>query len=171
MNLFRLLGAVNFATQPSLQRFFSSREDFLLLSKSASPRTRMTASVLTGLLMCAYGLSLHNGTKVFAAGQAAEGKTLPLIQAHQADSFVDSIGVGTHLTYTDTLYYSAWPQVFSALQTLGIRHIRDGYYDWAPNAPFIAEHQQLAQAGIKTDYVVPFNSSTTAQGIEQIFRR
>src|ERR1700739_2848082 len=102
------------------------------------------------------------------AALAAKGeKSLPMVQAYPADSFVDSIGVVTHLTYTDTPYFTAWPQIFGALQTLGVRHIRDGYYDWAENSPFIAEHRQLASAEIKTDYVVPFNPSTTPQNMEE----
>lgn len=89
------------------------------------------------------------------------------MQAYPADSFVDSIGVVTHLTYTNTPYATAWPQVYTALQNLGVRHVRDGYYNWQAGSPFYAEHQQLAQAGIKTDYVVPYNTSTTPQAIEQ----
>jgi len=90
------------------------------------------------------------------------------VQASPADSFVDSIGVGTHLTYTNTLYYTNWQQVFADLQTLGIRHVRDGYFDpnWGP--PYTTEHQQLAQAGIRTDYVVPYDSTVTPKNIEQL---
>jgi hypothetical protein len=80
---------------------------------------------------------------------------------------VDSMGVVTHLSYTDTPYFTAWPQVLSALQTLGVRHIRDGFYPWASSSPFIAEHQALANAGIGTDYVVPIGSTTAPQAIEQ----
>lgn len=104
----------------------------------------------------------------FASGQNSEGDgSLPLVQAYQSDSFVDSIGVVTHLSYTNTPYYTAWPQVFNALQALGVRHIRDGYFDWDADSPFVAEHQQLLSAGIRTNYVVPFNSATTPQQIEQ----
>jgi hypothetical protein len=92
---------------------------------------------------------------------------LPSETAAQADSFVDSIGAVTHLSYNDTPYYTAWPQVLSALKTLGVRHIRDGFYDWAPDSPYIQEHQQLAAAGIKCDYVVPLDASTTPAAIEQ----
>ena len=89
-------------------------------------------------------------------------------QASPADSFVDSIGIGTHLTYGNTLYYTAWPQVFEDLQELGVRHIRDGYFNpnWGP--PFTTRHQQLEQAHIRTDYVIPYDSSITAQSIERL---
>jgi hypothetical protein len=90
------------------------------------------------------------------------------VQASPADSFVDSIGVGTHLTYQNTLYYTAWPQVLNELQRLGVRHIRDGYFNpnWGP--PYTTEHQQLAQTGIKTDYVIPYDTTITPQTIEQL---
>lgn len=89
-------------------------------------------------------------------------------QASPADSFVDSIGVNTHLMYQNTLYYTAWPQVFTDLQELGVRHIRDGYFDVNWGAPYTTEHQQLAQAGIRTDYVVGYNPAITPQDIEQL---
>jgi len=92
-------------------------------------------------------------------------------QAAQAQAFVNTAGVNTHLTYTDTPYYTAWPQIFNALQTLGVKHIRDGYFDtWA--TPQIAyEHQQLAQAGITTDYVLPFGMNPSPQALQQFAGR
>ena len=83
------------------------------------------------------------------------------MQAYSADSFVDSIGVGTHLTYNDTNYYTNWPATLAALQSLGVRHTRDGLYDFPSGTPYVARHQQLAAAGIKTDYVMPIDNSTT----------
>ncbi len=90
---------------------------------------------------------------------------MPLEQASAAASFVDSAGVVTHLSYTDTAYYTNFPQISSSLQSLGIRHIRDGYYSWSATDPIVKNHQQLASAGIKCDYVVPFNTSTTPTAI------
>jgi hypothetical protein len=98
----------------------------------------------------------------------AEAQSASLAQARQADSFVDSIGVVTHLTYTDTNYYLDWPAVFYDLQRLGVRHIRDGYYDWGSGAPYFSEHRQLASAGIKTEYVIPYNASTTTAAVESV---
>lgn len=86
---------------------------------------------------------------------------LPQVQAFQADTFVDSIGVGTHLTYNDTNYYTNWSATLAALQSLGVRHARDGFYNFPAGSPYAARHQQLAAAGIKTDYVMPIDSSTT----------
>lgn len=102
-----------------------------------------------------------------ASISSSASSPLPQEQAAQADAFVDSMGVVTHLSYTDTPYFTAWPQVLNALQTLGVRHIRDGFYPWASSSPFIAEHQALANAGIGTDYVVPIESTTDPKAIEQ----
>jgi len=115
-------------------------------------------------------LAACQSPSVSTSFQAAAQSTssLPNVQAYQSDSFVDSIGVVTHLTYTDTNYYLQWPAVFYDLQWLGVRHIRDGYYNWAPGSQFFAEHQQLASAGIKTDYVVPYNFSTTPAAVANI---
>jgi hypothetical protein len=92
---------------------------------------------------------------------------LPVEQAAQADAFVDSIGIGTHLSYNDTPYFSAWPQVLNALTTLGVRHIRDGFWNWDSSSPYISEHEALADAGIKCTYVVPINSTGVPESIEQ----
>ncbi|MGB7265268.1 MAG: Ricin B lectin, partial [Terracidiphilus sp.] len=88
------------------------------------------------------------------------------MQASAAASFIDSVGVVTHLSYTDTPYYTDFPQILTALQSLGVHHIRDGYYPWPASSPVVQAHHQLAAAGIKCDYVVSYNSATTAQAIE-----
>lgn len=98
--------------------------------------------------------------------QSPDTSTLPSQPADSAAAFVDSVGVVTHLSYTDTPYYTNFSQVLSALQTLGVHHIRDGYYPWPASSPIIQAHQQLAAARIKCDYVVPLALSTTPQAIE-----
>ena len=47
-------------------------------------------------------------------------------QARPADSVVETIGVNTHLGYTNTPYYSEFATVRQRLDELGIRYIRDG---------------------------------------------
>ena len=98
------------------------------------------------------------------------GTDAPGEQAFQADAFVDSIGVNTHLSYTDTPYFSRWQDVLTKLQRSGIRHIRDGFYNWT-NEPFIAEHRTLASAGIRCDYIIPLNSTTTGSIIASFAER
>jgi hypothetical protein len=46
-------------------------------------------------------------------------------QAKSAGSFVDSIGVNTHLHYWDTVYKD-YPLITDKLSTLGVKHARDG---------------------------------------------
>ena len=63
-----------------------------------------------------------------------------------------------HMSYTNTPYYSEWPQVFAALKALGVRHYRDGFYPWDPaKVPYYQRHQQLGAAGIKGDIIIPWN--------------
>ncbi|MDT7814443.1 MAG: hypothetical protein QOJ42_4359 [Acidobacteriaceae bacterium] len=95
------------------------------------------------------------------AAQSATGE-----QAVQADSFVDSVGVATHLAYTDTPYYAAWPQVLSKIKSLGVRHVRDGFYNWPSSSPLIAEHQALAAAGVTCTYVIPLDNTTTPEMVQ-----
>jgi hypothetical protein len=72
-----------------------------------------------------------------------------------SDAFVDSIGINTHLSYGE---YSNFSLVFSRLQSLGIRHIRDGA-DLGTNV--CDKMKQLAAAGIRTDSITnPSESSS-----------
>lgn len=69
---------------------------------------------------------------------------LPSEQASQADSFIDSIGIQTHVSYVDTAY-GQWTKVLAGLQSLGVRHIRDGL---PVTSTFLNNFQQLTAAGI-----------------------
>jgi hypothetical protein len=44
-----------------------------------------------------------------------------------AVAFRDSVGVATHVGYTDTAYAN-WPRLVARLDELGVRHLRDGAY-------------------------------------------
>jgi hypothetical protein len=82
-------------------------------------------------------------------------------QAIKADDLVDSIGVNTHFSYTNTYYYQKYSQAIAAVSAAGIRHIRDGYYLWPAGNQMYKIHQTLKNAGIGTDYVVSYNPLTT----------
>src|SRR5580693_7667419 len=86
---------------------------------STTPERPFTSS----LLCAAFAAAL-----MLAAPQNSVAQMLPTEQAAQAEALVDTAGVNTHLTYTNTPYYTAWPQIFSSLQSLGVKHIRDGYF-------------------------------------------
>jgi hypothetical protein len=79
------------------------------------------------------------------ADTAGSSSALHDEQASSAAAFVDSIGVQTHINYTDTPYAN-WQQVLAEINRLGVRHIRDAL----PLTPtFVKNHQQLAAAGIR----------------------
>lgn len=71
-------------------------------------------------------------------------------QAFSADSFVDSIGVGVHLTYGDTPYARFDDLIKPKLQELGIRHIRDGAHN---ESDYLDKIKALASVGIKSQLI------------------
>lgn len=89
-------------------------------------------------------------------------------QAGQADAFVDSVGVQTHWNYDDTGYTTLFPHLVSELKASGIRHLRDGLWNWDPGTRYTAEHRVLAAAGLKTTYGLSLDYSMTPQIIQSI---
>ena len=87
-------------------------------------------------------------------------------QAIKTDDLVDSIGINTHFAYTNTFYYQKYQQVISALSTAGIRHVRDGYYDWPAGNQMYNLHQALKTAEIGTDFVISYNPLTTVSDLK-----
>src|SRR6266576_876901 len=76
-------------------------------------------------------------TALFATATATPAAAAPApTPARQADSFVDSIGVATHLTYGDQVYGNT-AMVMQRLKEAGIRHIRDG---WGPGSQYAFDH-------------------------------
>lgn len=71
-----------------------------------------------------------------------------LEQAKASDSFVNAIGVNTHLMFTDSAYGRYDDLIKPKLQELGVRHIRDG----GPphDQVFWSKIQDLGRVGIKT---------------------
>jgi hypothetical protein len=54
--------------------------------------------------------------------------------------------------------------VLSALEALGVRHVRDGYYNWPAGDPIYAKHRELAANGIGCNFVMAIDSEAdTAQ--------
>lgn len=70
-------------------------------------------------------------------------------QARPAFSFIDSVGLNTHIRYYDTAYGN-FPLIKQRLQELGVRHLRDGGSD----PLWIQRINELAQAGIKSTIVI-----------------
>ena len=89
-------------------------------------------------------------------------------RAQQADQFVDSVGINTHITYTNTAYASQWSTILADLKELHVRHVRDGFYPWAVGNEYYAKHQQLHAAGIDCDYVTSPNAIPTPEQVERV---
>ncbi len=70
---------------------------------------------------------------------------------HDARAFVDSIGVNTHLYFTDTAY-ADFAMTKQRLQELGVRHVRDGF-DPGRRQWFFDRVNSLGAAGIKSTLI------------------
>jgi hypothetical protein len=89
-------------------------------------------------------------------------------RAQQADQFVDSVGINTHITYTNTAYASQWGTVLTYLKDLHIHHVRDGFYPWAEGNAYYTKHQQLHALGIDCDYVTSPTAVPTPEQVELV---
>lgn len=85
-------------------------------------------------------------------------------QARSADSFVDSIGVNVHLTYTDTAYGKYKSIIRPRLQELGIRHIRDGFV--RKRAKYYQRLRELADLGIHATLIAGIGWVSPQQAVE-----
>lgn len=89
------------------------------------------------------------------------------VKAKKADSFVDSIGVNTHLFYTDTVYHEKYEEIIKPkLLELGVRHIRDG--GTRNLSGYLDRLQELKSFGINSTLIFGPNTGTPADGIELI---
>lgn len=100
--------------------------------------------------------------------QVSPAQSIQPERAAVSQNFVDMAGVVTHFNYTNTIYGSNWPQLFQALQNLGVHHIRDGYFNPDQYPQLVQEHQQLEAAGIRTTYVMQYDPSIPASAIEHL---
>lgn len=86
-------------------------------------------------------------------------------RARPADTFIDSMGIATHLRYTDTSYGRFEDVVEPRLQELGIRHIRDG----GNKSDMYAKMRRLGALGIRSTLVMDPRDNITPQNVvEQI---
>jgi hypothetical protein len=109
-------------------------------------------------------LSLLASALLFAATASAA------TQARESDAVVESIGVNTHLGYTDTPYNN-FPLVERRLKELGIRYIRDMVSQGRPDV--YARMRQLAADGIHLDVIAGdplqrWNIGTISQQLDLI---
>jgi hypothetical protein len=76
--------------------------------------------------------------------------------AKPADAFVDSIGVNTHLSFSDTVYED-YPLIKNKLTSLGVRHIRDHAHlnSYAPyNEKIYGKYRDLYNSGIRSNLML-----------------
>ena len=78
-----------------------------------------------------------------------------------AASFLDRIGVDTHIPYTDGGYANL-SNVQADLNFLGVKQLRDGISDGEKGSASLASYIQLAKAGEKFTFVVGGGTSTNA---------
>ena len=102
-----------------------------------------------------------------ASAPPAAAATLSSVAAVQADSVVDSYGVGVHLAWLDTPYRNA-DTVADKLAELGVRHVRDDLYQDNPGQ--YAAIKTVADRGVKFDLIMgdPTSSYSAAQDVQTV---
>ncbi|HEY2478694.1 MAG TPA: hypothetical protein VGI17_08175 [Solirubrobacterales bacterium] len=97
-----------------------------------------------------------------AAPNPAEAAPVP---AKSADSFVESIGVDTHFSYSDTPYVERFQEVKAKLVELGVHHVREDLLPGRPDQ--YTRINELAAAGIGGTLIMgsPENGSA---GLEEL---
>lgn len=95
---------------------------------------------------------------VFFSRAATVTNTAP---AKSADSFVQSVGVNTHLNFTNTVYYNNYPALRQALRDLGVSYIRDSGVGDQQAETVKARLKDLAGYGIKP-FVIAGNPTNSA---------
>jgi hypothetical protein len=101
--------------------------------------------------------SLATGICVLASATTVQASDP--VRAIPANAFIDTLGVVTHVNYTDGAYINV-RNVADNLAWLGIHHVRD--YTPGPSAPF-SSYAYLAQRGVKFNFLV---RSNIAESIE-----
>lgn len=79
------------------------------------------------------------------------------VQARPADAFVDSVGVNTHLHYTDTVWGQKYNEIIKPkLLASGIRHARDGLYTYGAasrDSFYYTRLRELGAAGMRFNLI------------------
>ncbi len=87
--------------------------------------------------------------------------------ARSASSFIDSIGVNTHLYYDKSVYHQKYHEIIKPkLQELGVRHIRDG--GTRNLNGYLDRLKELKQLGIGATLIFDPRGGTPQQGVQLI---
>ncbi|NAZ83252.1 hypothetical protein GTR02_15640 [Kineococcus sp. R8] len=127
-------------------------------------KLRLSRKLLAAQLPLAVAAALSSAA---VSAPAAQADVLPQ-QAQAADSFVDSIGVATHLTYTGTPYMN-YPLVKQRLQESGIRHLRDGWGTGSAYASSFVE-KELGPLGVGITMVQDPRQGATPAGLKDMVK-
>ena len=98
-------------------------------------------------------------------------------QAVSADSFIDTIGINTHLHYTDTVYKDFVGTIKPSLIDLGVRHLRDGAktYDGINEDTFFYKRvRALAAEGMQFTFITtsldtPWTTTTNYGLLDEVY--
>ncbi len=74
------------------------------------------------------------------------------VRAHQARTFVDSLGINTHTYYSDTVYHRRFATIERRLRELGVSHIRENLVLHRPDQYRMLS--RLAGAGIDSQLIL-----------------
>jgi hypothetical protein len=124
-------------------------------------KLRLQWLFLVGLIL--WGLILWAEQKVSAA---VEPKAIR--QAENANDFVESIGVNTHVNFNDTVYGNYDGSLKPNLLYLGVRHVRDGLAVGGDNALALKRFRDLHNVGIKVTACVPYKVESMPALIDMI---
>lgn len=97
-----------------------TRERARGLRKTTRSVLRVTA-LLAGLTVALGGTAVASSASCYSVDGCTES-------ARSAKDFAASVGVNTHLGYTDTVYWQNWSMIRDRLKELGASHLRDGTF-------------------------------------------
>jgi len=84
-----------------------------------------------------------------------------------SSSFLNGIGTGTQITYTDG-EYATLSTVIADLQYLGIDQVRDGISNGASGSAPVSSYISVAQAGVKFTFLISNNDHDNADILAQL---
>ncbi len=106
--------------------------------------TRMASTLAAALIFALPSAALAQTTDPCAEASGC------VEEARSASAFTDSVGVNTHLGYTDQVYGTAWPMIRDRLVELAIKHVRDASYRDGTRVTDVAPRmRELASRGIR----------------------
>ena len=114
------------------------------------------------LVVCFIIIFVLVGFQAQAAPSNTRADTITTLQARTADHFINTIGINTHLHYTNTVYSQSFDEIIKPkLLASGIRHVRDGAYT---SDGYHREHfyyrriRALAEEGIRFNFITSMDT-------------